>query len=141
MTSRERVLAAIENRTPDRPPLNYFGTPETTGKLLAHLKLDTHEDLLCALGADMRYVAPRFVGPSFFSGPSGFSSGGTDMWGVEWQPVSNPSCDKPKGPFSEGFQTERSPSGGNLQGRICSSASRRLLLERLFASMDRMIEA
>ena len=92
MTSRERVLAAIEHRTPDRPPLNYFGTPETTDRLLAHLKLETHEDLLCALGADMRYVAPRFVGPPAFSGPSGFSSGGTDMWGVEWQPVSNDTC-------------------------------------------------
>ncbi len=92
MNSRERVMAAIEHRRPDRPPLNYFGTPETTDKLLAHLKLETHEDLLRAFGADMRYVAPRYTGPTAFSGSSGYSTGGTDMWGVEWQPVSNDTC-------------------------------------------------
>lgn len=92
MNSRERVLAAIEHRTPDRPPLNYYGTPETTANLLAHLKLESHEELLCAFGADMRYVVPRYVGPSAFTGPSGYATGGTDMWGIEWEPIANDTC-------------------------------------------------
>ena len=92
MNSRERVIAAIEHRRPDRPPLNYFGTSETTEMLLAHLCLETKEDLLRYFGADMRYVAPRYVGPDRYSGMSGFGGGGTDIWGVEWQPCRNAYC-------------------------------------------------
>jgi len=92
MTSYERVVAALSHRTPDRPPLNYFGTQETTRKLLSHLHLETYEDLLCHFGADMRYVSPRYVGPDEFSGSCGYSCGGKDMWGVVWKPVSNDFC-------------------------------------------------
>ncbi len=92
MTSRERVLAVLECRKPDRPPLNYYGPPETTQKLLAHLKLNSYEELLQYLGADMRYVGPRYVGPSKFSGALGYNDGGTDMWGVTWRSVANPFC-------------------------------------------------
>ena len=89
MTSYERVMAALNHEKPDRPPLNYFGTEETTQKLLSHLHLETIEDLRCYFGADMRYVSPKYVGPPEFSGPSGFATGGTDMWGVEWKPAAN----------------------------------------------------
>ena len=92
MDSHERVMAALNHRRPDRPPLNYFGTPETTDKLLSHLKLETKEDLLCYFGADMRYVAPSYVGPDTFSGMFGFGTGGTDMWGIGWQEASNRYC-------------------------------------------------
>jgi uroporphyrinogen decarboxylase len=66
MTSYERVINALNHRRPDRPPLNYFGTPETTQMLQEHLQLETYEELLCALGADMRYVSPRYIGPDKF---------------------------------------------------------------------------
>lgn len=89
MTSYERVMAALDHQKPDRPPLNYFGTPETTDGLLRHLNLETLEDLLCYFGADMRYVSAKYVGPAQYSGPSGFACGGTDMWGIPWKPVSN----------------------------------------------------
>ena len=92
MNSHERVMAALDHRRPDRPPLNYFGTAETTEKLLSHLKLETKEDLLRYFGADMRYVSPSYVGPDVFSGMFGFGTGGTDMWGVRWQEVSNRFC-------------------------------------------------
>ena len=92
MTSRERVLAALDHRVPDRPPLNYFGTPETTQKLLSSLRLEDNEELSRYLGADMRYVSPRYVGPRQYCGASGFSSGGLDMWGVFWKPVRNKYC-------------------------------------------------
>jgi len=92
MTSRERVMAALEHRRPDRPPLNYFGTPETGQKLRRHLGLETHEDLLRYFGADMRYVEARYVGPEQFQEFSGYSTGGKDIWGVTWRPVSNEFC-------------------------------------------------
>ncbi|MAE66111.1 MAG: hypothetical protein CMJ18_17710 [Phycisphaeraceae bacterium] len=87
MTSRERVLTALSHRTPDRPPLNYFGTAETDAILMKHLDLPSREALLRHLGADMRYVAPRYVGPSHFSGMCGYSTGDTDVWGVGWQQI------------------------------------------------------
>jgi len=74
-------MTALDHRKPDRPPLNYFGTPETTEKLLRHLLLDTCEDLLCYFGSDMRYVGAKYVGPKKFCGASGFSVSGRDMWG------------------------------------------------------------
>jgi uroporphyrinogen decarboxylase len=92
MTSYERVMVALSHRRPDRPPLNYFGTTETTQKLLSHLRLKSGEDLLCYFGADMRYVAARYVGPSAFSGVFGYGTGGSDMWGIGWRAVSNDWC-------------------------------------------------
>ncbi|MFH1731274.1 MAG: uroporphyrinogen decarboxylase family protein [Planctomycetota bacterium] len=92
MTSYERVMTALSHQRPDRPPLNYFGTPETTRRLLSHLGLASGEDLLRYFGADIRYVAPRYVGPDAFSGAFGYDTGGTDMWGIGWRPVSNDWC-------------------------------------------------
>ena len=89
MTSHERVMRALGHCRPDRPPLNYYGTQETTDKLLRHLGLETYEQLLCHFGADMRYVSPRYAGPEEFSGASGYATGGKDMWGVVWKPMSN----------------------------------------------------
>ena len=92
MTSRERVMTALEHRAPDRPPLNYFGTPETDALLMRHLRLETREELLRYFGADVRYVAPRYVGPSEFVGMTGFGVGGKDIWGLEWKPAGNEFC-------------------------------------------------
>lgn len=92
MTNRERVMAALNHQKPDRPPLNYFGTDETTDRLLQHLNLDTHEDLLNYFGADLRYVSPAYVGPDNFSGLFGYGTGGVDMWGIGWRRVSNDFC-------------------------------------------------
>ena len=83
MTSYERVMATLDHCRPDRPPLNYYGTEPTDRKLLEHLRLETREELLCYLGADMRYVGPTYVGPDGFSGRHGYHSGGTDMWGMK----------------------------------------------------------
>ena len=92
MTSYERVMTALDHKRPDRPPLNYFGTAETTQKLLKHLRLDTHEELLCYFGADLRYVDAEYIGPEKFNGASGFHASGRDMWGVDWIAVHNDFC-------------------------------------------------
>ncbi|MDP6717672.1 MAG: hypothetical protein QGF59_03415, partial [Pirellulaceae bacterium] len=80
-------MAALTHKPPDRTPLNYYGTPETTLKLQNHLGLATHEELLCYFGADMRYVGTRYVGPAEFVGLSGYAEAGTDVWGIVWEAV------------------------------------------------------
>ncbi len=92
MTSRERVIAALTHQKPDRPPLNYYGTPETDMMLLDHLHLKSREDLLCHLGADLRYVSPKYVGPDRFVGQTGYFTPGLDIWGVRWKPINAGVC-------------------------------------------------
>lgn len=92
MSSHERVMAALERRKPDRPPLNYYGTDETTAKLLKHLGLESKPQLQRHFGADFRYVGPEYIGPSRFCGITGFHCGGTDIWGIEWSPAKNAFC-------------------------------------------------
>jgi hypothetical protein len=70
--------------------VNYYGTAETDRKLIDHLHLHDREALLCHLGTDLRYVGPRYVGPSSFSGLHGYHSSGTDRWGMQWKAVPNP---------------------------------------------------
>jgi uroporphyrinogen decarboxylase len=43
MTPRERWLAVLQRKTPDRVPLDYWATPEATAKLLKHLGCDYDE--------------------------------------------------------------------------------------------------
>lgn len=92
MTSWERVMAALNHKKPDRPPLHYFGTPETSEKLKKHLNIATDEELLCYLGSDFRYVSARYIGPKEFVGETGFECGGRDIWGIIWKPVNNKFC-------------------------------------------------
>lgn len=87
MTSYERVMTTLDHRKPDRPPLNYYGTPETSEKLRKHLNIENFERLLCYFGADFRYVSTRYIGPKEFVGQSGYDSGGKDIWGITWKPI------------------------------------------------------
>lgn len=43
MTGRERWLAVLERRTPDRVPMDYWGTEEATSNLCRHLGCDFEE--------------------------------------------------------------------------------------------------
>jgi len=63
MTPRQRVLAALEHKEPDRTPCNYLGTPEIDDKLLEHFGTDNMDAVLEALGVDMRVVEPPYIGP------------------------------------------------------------------------------
>lgn len=60
MTSKERVLAAINHRQPDRAPIQVYLTPEIHEKLVKHF--GTH-DFLPILGVDFRHVGPKRVAP------------------------------------------------------------------------------
>lgn len=89
MTSYERVMTALNHKNPDRPPINYIATPEMNNKLKKHLKIENQEDLLRYLGADIRYVTPKYAGPKEFIGVSGVAGAGKDFWGVEWEALKN----------------------------------------------------
>jgi len=101
MTSRERVLAAVSHRQPDRVPLDLGGTRNSTMVVEAHGKLQRHfgvadpprmcermtrvvevdERILRALHIDTRAVFPgtAIVGRAVDLGPRRYR----DMWGVE----------------------------------------------------------
>jgi len=80
MTSRERVLAALAHKEPDRVPFDYWATPEVTSLLLRHFGLKTLDQLLDHLDADLRVIpGPAYIGPSFSRHPDGAVE---DIWGV-----------------------------------------------------------
>ena len=64
MTPRERWQAVLTRQQPDRVPMDYWGTPEATARLMAHLGCATERDLYAALHIDRPVtVEPRYVGP------------------------------------------------------------------------------
>lgn len=67
MTSKERVLAAINLEQPDRVPMDYHGNRFVLDRLRADLGVSTHRELLEALGSDIvdlrGTVDPAWVGP------------------------------------------------------------------------------
>ena len=85
----ERVFAAMNHHTLDRPPINYIATPEVNVTLKKSLGIDDDEKLKQFLGADMRYVAPRYVGSGDTTGAAGVNAAGKDFLGVVWKPVKN----------------------------------------------------
>jgi len=81
MTPKQRVLAAIEHRQPDRVPIQIYLTPEIEQRLIQYLKTD---DLLAAFGVDFRGVEPLYAAPSLRI-PAGCDM--VDEWGVGYKRV------------------------------------------------------
>ncbi len=81
MTSRERVLAAIEHRTPDRVPVDYWAHAAVTRRIMAALGAEDFEAMLARLGVDLRNVrgAVRYIGPERHFLADGREC---DAWGV-----------------------------------------------------------
>ena len=76
MTPRERWLAVLRRQTPDRVPMDYWATPETTQRLLAHLGCD-FPTMVERLRLDLPLrVEPQYVGP-----PVGEDE---DAWGLRY---------------------------------------------------------
>ena len=80
MTPRERWLAVLNREQPDRLPMDYWATPETTEILVRHLRCcseaDMHKELHidCPVRVEPRYVGPR-LDPNY------------DMYGCGYQNV------------------------------------------------------
>jgi uroporphyrinogen decarboxylase len=92
MTSRERVQAALSHRQPDRVPLDYYARTEITNALMERLGLRSGEELLQALGVDLRGVGPAFKHPAATRGYAdptvrvGPDETHYDIWGVGYRP-------------------------------------------------------
>lgn len=64
MTPRERWQAVLARRTPDRVPMDYWGTTEATDRLMHHLGVGSRWEMYERLHIDkVVSVAPRYVGP------------------------------------------------------------------------------
>ena len=59
MTPRERVLTALEHREPDRVPVDFWASSETTTSLVRHLGLASKQELLREFAVDLRVVEGR----------------------------------------------------------------------------------
>ena len=84
MTPRERVLRAISHRRTDRAPADYHAHAEVTERLVARLGLGDEEELLQALGVDLRRVPAPYGQPD--TGPDGSGYMRT-MWGLRRRSV------------------------------------------------------
>jgi uroporphyrinogen decarboxylase len=81
MTPKERWLAVLRGETPDRLPMDYWGTAEMTRKLRRHLGCATMWQLFDRLHIDRVFtVRPAYVGPPL---PRGY-----DMYGVRYRSIS-----------------------------------------------------
>lgn len=64
MTPRERWLAVLRRQKPDRLPMDYWATDETTALLIRHLGCRTKRQALEKLRLDfVAKVEPRYAGP------------------------------------------------------------------------------
>ncbi|MBC7319738.1 uroporphyrinogen-III decarboxylase-like protein [bacterium] len=80
MTPRERWLAVLKGEKPDRLPMDYWATQETTQNLMRYLGCSNQEELYKKLHIDRPVgVAPRYIGPKL--------EPHTDMYGCKYRDV------------------------------------------------------
>jgi uroporphyrinogen decarboxylase len=80
MTSKERWLAVLRHETPDRLPMDYWGTPEATDKLMRHLGCSMEAEMFERLGIDRPFsVEPAYVGPPVPPGQDMYGCGYRDV--------------------------------------------------------------
>jgi len=80
MSPRERWLAVLEGRKPDRVPMDYWATGEATAKLVKHLGVANAPDAMTTLHIDQPLtVGPKYVGPP--------PKEGEDIWGCRHRTV------------------------------------------------------
>ncbi len=81
MTHKERVIASLNHRDPDRVPRMYRDVPEVRERLKRDLELSSDEELFRLLDIDFRWVDPVYTGKPLML-PNGNKM---DIWGVEWK--------------------------------------------------------
>ena len=73
MTPQERWQAVFSRQIPDRVPMDYWGTPEITRKLMNHLSCETYHELMQKLHVDYPISAyPSYIGPQVPQGEDVF---------------------------------------------------------------------
>jgi len=101
MTPRDRVRTALAHCQPDVTPCDYYATPEIQAALQSYYGLKPlpaggiamgvsapsgDNRLAELLGADIRYLAPPYVGPTLPSFDDGSSM---NLWGIRRRPMPN----------------------------------------------------
>jgi uroporphyrinogen decarboxylase len=71
MTSKDRVLNAVNRNKNDRIPLFYRDVPEVDRRLRDELEVTTRDQLLEKLGIDFRWISPAYIGPDLGAPESG----------------------------------------------------------------------
>ena len=79
MTHRERILAAIRHQPTDRVPMDYWGVPEITRKLLDRFGVSSMQELATALDIDMIMEVDAALKP-----------GRQNMWDIEMRQIPLP---------------------------------------------------
>jgi len=82
MTPRERVLRAIEHKKTDRAPADYGAHQGVTDGLIAKLGVADYEELLQALGVDMRRIPCNYGIPPTEPDEQGYRR---NMWGMRYR--------------------------------------------------------
>lgn len=94
MTPRERWLAVLQRRTPDRLPMDYWGTPEAAEKLRAYLGAPDMAAVFAELHIDaILTVGGAYVGPALPAGEDVFGVRNRTIayeTGVYSEPVNQP---------------------------------------------------
>jgi uroporphyrinogen decarboxylase len=94
MTPRERWLAVLTRRKPDRVPMDYWATGEASEKLRQHLGCAAMDDVFARLHIDTPYtVWAKYVGPKLPEGENIFGCRTRDVdygAGVYSECISNP---------------------------------------------------
>lgn len=80
MTPKERVLAALSKKKPDRTPVDFWAEPIVEDRLLADLGLENQDSLLDRLEVDIRPLVP--VEPPFKTISPGIRE---NFWGERWK--------------------------------------------------------
>ena len=63
LSSKERVMMAINHEETDRVPMDYWAWAEVNDKLREKLSLKDYDELLDYLGVDIRVIRAPYVGP------------------------------------------------------------------------------
>ena len=84
MTSRQRVAAALDHRTPDRVPLNYLAKRGIDRRLREHYGVEGERGLLDALGCDVYFLSARDISQNETTAPI---YRGPKLWASETERV------------------------------------------------------
>ena len=82
MDARERVLASINHKRPDRIPADLWAEPSVWERLVKDLGAGSEEGVRNALQIDVRYVSPIYPADTITSGVK------QNMWGERWEKTS-----------------------------------------------------
>jgi len=126
MTSKERVLAALQKRPADRVPIFMWFHPETTHLLAAALNIEPR-DVDAVLGNDVRqaWVGNNFAMEGITHEHDGETH--TDEWGITWVK---------EGPFN---QVLRSPLADAHESALQQYTFPHHAIETLLGSMNPLI--